>query len=145
MDEWKRTYSNSKDIKKDAMPWFWDHLDKEGYSIWFADYKHNDENDVLFKTCNLIGGFCQRLDRLRKYGFGSLMIFGAEPKLEVSCVWLFRGQDVPQEMKETDDYEQYTWRKANTDDSATREAVNDFWSWEGALGGRTFNQGKIFK
>jgi len=48
-------------------------------------------------------------------------------------------------MKDVDDYEQYTWRKANPDDTATRESVNEFWAWEGSFGGRTFNQGKIFK
>jgi len=111
MDEWKRTYSN-KDIRKEAIPWFWENLDKEGYSVWFAEYKYNNECEKLFMTCNLIGGFSQRLDKLRKYGFGSLIIFGEEPKLEISTCWLFRGLNVPLEMQEVDDYEQYNWKKS---------------------------------
>jgi len=147
LDEWKRTYSNAKDTRKDACSWFWEKLDKEGYSIWFCDYKYNDECEKIFMTCNLLGGWIQRLDKLRKYGFGSLAIFGEEPKLSISGCWLFRGADVPQEMRETDDYEQYTWRKADLNDVATRELVNDFWAWDGSFGGSNnqFNQGKIFK
>jgi len=146
MDEWKRTYSN-KDIRKEAIPWFWEHLDKEGYSVWFADYKYNNECEKLFMTCNLIGGFCQRLDKLRKYGFGSLIIFGEEPKLEIGSCWLFRGQNVPLEMQEVDDYEQYNWKKAELSDPAVRDLVNDYWAWDGTFGGtnKKINQGKVFK
>lgn len=101
LEEWKRTYTN-QDSRKEAIPWFWEKLDRQGWSIWFGDYKYNAELDSCLKTSNLLGGFIQRLDRLRKYGFGSLIIFGDEPKLEVSICFLFRGQDIPQEMKEVD-------------------------------------------
>jgi len=97
-------------------------------------------------TCNLIGGWIQRLDKLRKYGFGSLAIFGQEPTLEIQGVWLFRGQEPPEEMKETVDYENYTWKKLDPADKASQELVNDFWAWDGSFGGnKSFNQGKIFK
>ncbi len=49
-------------------------------------------------TANLLGGFIQRLDKVRKYAFGSLMIFGDEPKLEVTCVFVFRGKELPAEV-----------------------------------------------
>jgi len=144
MDEWKRVYSN-KDGRTEALPWFWENLDKEGYSLWFADYKFNNELEKLFMTCNLVSGFMQRLDKVRKYGFGSLIIFGDEPSLEIGTAWLFRGKDVPAEMTEVDDYEHYIWRKADPSDAATRELINDYFCWDGQLGGKKFNQGKIFK
>jgi len=144
LDEWKRTYSNN-DTTTVANPWFWVNYDPEGFSIWFGDYKYNDELEKLFMTCNLVAGFFQRVEKLRKYGFGSVIIFGEEPKLEISCCWLFRGQDMPAEMKECDDAEHYTWRKADIKDEATRKLVSSFWSWEGDFGGRKMNQGKIFK
>jgi len=144
LDEWKRTYSNNDTITV-ANPWFWEHLDKEGWSVWFADYKYNDELEKAFMTSNLLGGFIQRLDKLRKYGFGSLIIFGDEPKLEISTCWLFRGQDIPAEMKDCDDSEHYNWRKADLSDSATREQINAYWAWENFPSGKKFNQGKIFK
>jgi len=147
MDEWKRTYSN-QDTRTEAIPWLWEHFDKEGYSWWLGDYKYNDENQKLFMTANLIGGFIQRVEKLRKYGFGSIIIFGEEeaPPFTVSSVWLVRGLELPAEMKECDDYEHYNWKKADTDDAATRELINDFLAWDGKFGdGRKFNQGKIFK
>jgi len=147
MDEWKRVYSNSKDIRAGANPWFWEKFDKEGYSLWLADYKYNDECKVAFMTCNLVAGFIQRLDKVRKYGFGSLLIFGNEPNLEIGCCWLFRGTEIPQEMKEVDDYEHYTWRKVDIENPADREIVNDYWAWDGKFEkeGRVVNQGKTFK
>lgn len=144
MDEWKRTYSN-KDTRSEAIPWFWQNLDLEGYSLWFCDYKYNNECEKTFMTCNLLGGWIQRLDKLRKYGFGSLCIFGQEPNLSVAGAWLFRGKEIPQEMKETDDSEHYEWRRVDINNSADKALVEDFWAWDGNFGGRSFNQGKIFK
>jgi len=148
LDEWKRTYSN-EDTRPVALPWFWEHLDKEGYSVWFCEYKYNNELDKVFKSANLIGGFLQRLDKLRKYAFGSLIIFGNDAGMEIAGCWLFRGQDVPAEMTECDDAEHYDWKKANLEDPQTKELINDFFAWDSTtkFGGRKldFNQGKIYK
>jgi len=144
MDDWKRVYSN-EDTRGKAIPWFWENYDPEGYSVYFGDYKYNNECKKTFMTANLLGGFIQRLDKLRKYGFGSLIIFGDEPNLEITVCFLFRGKEIPAEMVECDDSEHYNWRKAETNDPATRELINDFWAWDGSFGGRKFNQGKIFK
>lgn len=95
LDEWKRVYSNTKEIRKVAAPWLWANFDKEGYSLWVAEYKYNNELEKLFMTCNLVGGFVQRLDPLRKYGFATLLIFGNEPRMEIGGFFLFRGQEVP--------------------------------------------------
>jgi len=148
MDDWKRTYSN-EDTRPVALPWLWQHFDKEGYSIWFCEYKYNKELDKVFKSANLISGFLQRLDKLRKYAFGSMMIFGQDGDMEVAGCWLFRGLDVPAEMSECDDAEHYEWKKANPEDPATRELINDYFAWDSTTnyGGKRleFNQGKIYK
>jgi len=147
MDEWKRTYSNEK-IREVALPWLWEHFDPEGYSLWVADYKYNDECEKNFMTSNLLGGFIQRLDKLRKYGFGSLLIFGDEPKLQVATAWLFRGKDVPKEMQEVDDYPNYEWRKVDPANEADKKLVEDFFAWNGDFGSKypTFHdKGKVFK
>jgi len=147
LDEWKRTYSNAKNIRAEAMPWFWQNFESEGWSLWFSDYKDNDQNKQLFKTCNLISGFIQGLDRARKYAFGSLLIFGEEPRLEITGVWLFRGQAVPAEIVELPDYDSYNFKKVtDAKDEATRKLIGDYFSWGGDFGGRKFaDQGKIFK
>ncbi len=145
LDEWKRTYSNN-DILKVAMPWFWANYDAEGWSIWFSDYKYNNELNKLFMTSNLVSGFLQRMDKLRKYGFGSMLIFGEEPKLEIGGCWLFRGTELPEELDENPDAEHHTWVKADTNNPADRKKIEEFWSWIGDFGGKPFHEeGKIFK
>lgn len=98
MDEWKRTYSN-QDTKTVAVPWFLEHFDPQGFSIWFAEYKFNSELGKVFQASNAISGFLQRLDKLRKYGFGSILLFGQEGGLSISAFWLFRGTEVPDEVR----------------------------------------------
>ncbi|KAL6074491.1 Elongation factor 1-gamma [Balamuthia mandrillaris] len=148
LDEWKRQYSNT-DTRTEALPWFWENYDPEGYSIYFCDYKYNDECTKLFMTNNLISGFVQRLDPLRKYGFGDVLIFGEEPKLAVSGCWLFRGTEIPAEMKECDDFATYNWRKADTTNEADRKLIEDYWAWNGEFKGGPelpfSDNGKIFK
>jgi elongation factor 1-gamma len=145
LDEWKRTYSNNK-ILEVAMPWFWEHFDAEGWSLWQSEYKYNDELTKMFMTSNLVGGFLQRMDKIRKYGFGSLLIFGEEPKLQIGGVWLFRGTELPEELWENPDAEHHTWTKIDHNDAAQRKTVETYWSWEGDFGDRKFHDnGKIFK
>jgi elongation factor 1-gamma len=144
LDEWKRMYSNN-DTRTVAAPWIWEHHDKEGYSLWWCDYKYNDELSKTFMTSNLIGGFFQRLEKLHKYAFGSMIIFGDEPQLSVSGVWLFRGLDIPEDMKACDDAEHYNWKKVDTNNPAEKKLVEDYFAWDGELGGKKFNAGKTFK
>jgi elongation factor 1-gamma len=144
LDEWKRVYSNS-DVAV-SIPWFWEKFDREGWSLWFSDYKYNNELTQLYRTSNLILGFLQRLDKLRKYGFGSILIFEVENGFEISGCWLFRGQDVPSEMKDCDDYELYNWHKVDVDNADEKKKVDAYFAWAGDFGGKKFNdQGKIFK
>jgi len=150
LDEWKRTYSNTKKIKEEAMPWFWANYDPEGYSIWRSDYKYNSELEQMFKTCNMVGGFVQRLDPLRKYGFGSVLIFGDEEakKFDVTGVWLFRGTSIPAEMAENDDAAHHHFTRLDTNDPAAKALIEDFWAWEGNYGGKQLpflNDGRVFK
>jgi elongation factor 1-gamma len=140
LDEWKRVYSN-EDTRTKAIPWFWENLDKEGYSIHFGEYKYNNELAKLYMTANLVGGFLQRLEKLRKYGFGSILILGQEPDLKISCVFLVRGSELPAEMRECDDSEHYVWTKVTNFDDATKEKINQYFAWDYP----SFNQGKVFK
>jgi elongation factor 1-gamma len=145
LEFWKRKYSN-EDTRTSAIPWFWENFERDGWSLWFADYKYNDELTQLFKTNNFVGGWLQRLDKLRKYGFGSVLIFGEEPKLSIGSVWLFRGLEVPKEMTECDDCELYSWRKADIDNPKDKALVEDYLAWNGEFDGRVFkDQGKVFK
>jgi len=94
---------------------------------------------------NLIGGFFQRLEALHKYAFGSMIISGEEPKLAVSGVWLFRGLEIPQGMTACDDSEHYNWNKLDATSDKDKKLVEDYFAWDGELGGRKFFAGKVFK
>merc|ERR1712224_60029 len=129
LDAWKKQYSNAPggDCYK-AMPWFWENGDFEGYSLHIAKYKYNEENKVAFMVSNLIGGFVQRCDEIRKYAFGCLQIIGKEGgPMEVIGCWLMRGQSIQPLLDCNPDAEYYDYEKLDPNDPATRERVADLW------------------
>lgn len=127
LDAWKREYSNTKDLKGVAMPWFWTHFDSEGYSLWYMRYeKMEGENTVGYTTANMVGGFLQRLDaNFRKYSFGVINVVGADKNFDIQGVWLMRGQEIPFELKDHPSFEYHTFRKL---DAVTDKAlIEDYW------------------
>lgn len=141
MDAWKRFYSNNETA--DAVKWFWENIDKEGYSLWKVTYKYNEELGAIFMSSNLIGGFFQRLDRARKYAFGSMIVTGEANNNKITGYFLFRGQDVPFEVTDAADYESYEFKKADWEQS--KAEFNDYLKWEGSNLPGPFADGKIFK
>jgi len=135
LDEFKRLYSNAKNTR-DIFPEFWSKYDAEGWCWFLSEYKFNSELNKLYMVNNLVGGYLQRLDTLRKYGFGNLLIFGQEPNMQISGCWLFRGQDVPPMMYECDDAAWYTWKKLDTKSDADKELIEDYMAWNGRFGGQ---------
>ena len=93
MDAFKRVYSN-EDILTKAIPYLWANFDKEGYSIWYAEYTYPEELKRVFMSCNLVGGMFQRIEKLRKTAFGSICIFGEDNNGSISGIWIFRGQEL---------------------------------------------------
>eukprot|EP00914_Ancora_sagittata_P012039 GHVO01023284.1.p1 GENE.GHVO01023284.1~~GHVO01023284.1.p1 ORF type:complete len:365 (-),score=64.85 GHVO01023284.1:141-1181(-) len=144
LDEWKRCYSNTKDLNE-AMKWFWDHYDAEGYSLWFMEYdKVEGECTVSFITSNQVGGFLQRLDgAVRKYSFGVVQILGTEGDFNYSAVWMFRGQEIPFEMRDHPSFEYHNFRKM--DPVAERELVNTYWIEENEIRGKPIADCKVWK
>jgi elongation factor 1-gamma len=62
MDDFKRFYSNNDEDK--SIPYFWEKFDPEHYSIWRCDYKYANELNMVFMSCNLIGGgYCYLVRR----------------------------------------------------------------------------------
>jgi len=146
MDEFKRTYSNN-DTLTVAIPYFWQHFEKEFYSIWYCEYKYANELAQVFMSSNLIGGMFQRIERLRKNAFASMCVWGENNNNTIAGVWFWKGQELafPLCPDWTTDYESYEWKKLNPDDENDRKLVNQFFLWEGEVGGKKFSAGKIFK
>jgi len=146
LDEWKRVYSN-QDTRSQAIPWFHANYDPAGYSLFWSEYKYNGELPAeVFKINNLVGGYFQRLEKLHKYAFGTMNLYGtAEEGWKLSGVWLFRGAEIPPDMLECDDTEHYVWTPVNLADAAQKSKFEDFIAWEGTDNGKKFNNGKVYK
>lgn len=146
MDEFKREYSN-KDTATVALPYFWSHFEKDFYSLWYCEYKYANELTQVFMSSNLIGGMFQRIEKLRKNAFASMAVFGEANNNTIAGVWFWKGQELvfPLCNDWTTDYESYSWRKLNPEDEKDKKLVNDFFMWQGEVGGKKFSSGKIFK
>uniref|UniRef100_A0A668U4A7 Elongation factor 1-gamma n=1 Tax=Oreochromis aureus TaxID=47969 RepID=A0A668U4A7_OREAU len=115
----------------------------------YSSYKYPEELTLAFKSCNLITGMFQRLDKLRKNAFASVILFGTNNDSSISGIWVFRGQELAFTLSEDwqIDYESYDWRKLDPDSEECKTMVKEYFAWEGDFKhvGKAFNQGKIFK
>lgn len=147
LDDWKRLYSNTKtNFREVAVKGFWDMYDPEGYSLWFCDYKYNDENTVSFVTMNKVGGFLQRMDLARKYAFGKMLVIGSEPPYKVQGLWLFRGKEIPKfVMEECYDMELYNWTEVDITDEAQKERASQMIEDHEPFYGEALLDAKCFK
>lgn len=145
-EEFKRVYSNEEESV--SLKYFWDKYDTQNYSIWYGEYKYNDELTKVFMSSNLIGGMFQRLDKMRKQSFASVCLFGEDNNSTISGIWLWRGQDLAFTLSPDwqIDYDCYEWKKLDPTTPETKKMVENYFSWIGTDSqGRKFNQGKIFK
>lgn len=145
MDNFKKVYSNESETV--SVPYFWENLDKENYTIWYCEYKYPEELTQVFMSCNLISGMFQRLDKMRKHAFASMILFGEDNSSTISGVWVWRGPELAFKLSDDwqVDYESYDWKKLDPNSPETKTLVDEYFKWEGAFGGKKFNQGKIFK
>lgn len=147
LDEWKRLYSNTKtNFREVAVKGFWDMYDPEGYSLWFCNYKYNEENTVSFVTMNKVGGFLQRMDLARKYAFGKMLVIGSQPPYKVQGLWLFRGKEIPKfVMDECYDMELYEWTQVDINDEAQKERASQMIEDHEPFEGEDLLDAKCFK
>ncbi|KAF0288552.1 Elongation factor 1-gamma [Amphibalanus amphitrite] len=146
MEDFKRFYSNNDEDK--SIPYFWEKFDKDNYSIWYSEYKYPEELGQIFMSSNLVGGMFQRLEKLRKNAFASVVVFGKNNDSSISGIWVWRGQELafPLSPDWTIDYESYDWKKLDASSEETKKMVDRYFRWEGEDSkGRKANTGKIFK
>lgn len=144
-DAWKRCYSNN-DTLEVAMPYFWEHLDAENYSLWKGTYKYGDELTMQFMAANLIRGMFQRLDKMRKNSFGSCLVLGTPSGgLEISGVWFFKGKKPAFELSADwqVDWDTYEWEQL--DPVKDKQTITEYFAHEGKFDGKEFKEGKVWK
>ncbi|XP_033647106.1 elongation factor 1-gamma-like [Asterias rubens] len=146
LDAFKRCYSN-RDTLTVSVPYFWEHFDKEQYSIWKCEYKYPEELKKSFMSCNLINGMFQRLDRIRKHSFAVCIIFGKDNDSTISGIWFWRGHNLIFERSEDwqVDSESYNFTKLDVDAPATKKMVAEYFACEGEFDGKKVLDYKIFK
>ena len=128
LEVFKRAFLNNKD-KEDAMKKFWEIYDPEGYSLWRLEYQNlPSECKVLFRTSNSKGMFLQKCDAVRRYAFAVHGVYGVEGDYKIRGLWMFRGLDVPQEMKDNDLYEYITFTKLDHNKKEDRDLVHNYWT-----------------
>jgi len=149
MDAWKKTYSNAATYEA-AMATFWETIDLEGYSLWQQDYNYNEDNKRIFMTANAVTGFQQRTDEVRKWAFGIMDVLGTEEtKLEITGVWLLRGDTVKHLQDANDDANWYSWKmlagKGTPISDEVKAKVAAYWCSEEELNGMPIQDSKVFK
>jgi len=145
LEAWKRFYSNN-DTKPNAVDYFWKNYDQEGYSMYRVDYKYNDELEKTFMSCNLIGGFFQRMELLRKYAFGTLIVTGEDNNNQIAGYFIIRGSEIPEILKDVPDYPSFNFKKVDPNDQKIKAEYEDYIAWEGpTFANTTVVDGKVFK
>jgi len=129
IDDWKRKYKN-EETREVALPWFWENVNFEEYSLWEVDYKYNDELTLTFMTSNLIGGFFARLEASRKYIMGCASVYGVTNDSVVKGAFLIRGQEALPAFDVAPDYESYSFTKLDPKSSKDKELVESMWAWD---------------
>ena len=128
LEKFKREFLNNKD-KKDAMEKFWAQYDPKGYSLWWMEYqKLPSEGKILFRTSNSKSFFLQKLDSFRKYAFAVHGVYGKEGDYEVRGCWMWRGTEIPDEIKEHDNFEYMTIKKLDPTKPEDKQLVSDYWT-----------------
>ncbi|KAL9932542.1 hypothetical protein V8E36_008659 [Tilletia maclaganii] len=144
LDEWKRVYSN-KDTRTEALPWFWQNFDAEGWSLWKFDFKYNEELTQIFMSANQIGGFFNRLEGSRKYVFGTAGVFGEANNSVISGVALCRGKDWKPVLGVAPDIDSYNVSALDPTSDADKKLWDDFLAWEVSVDGKAWADGKVLK
>ena len=128
LDEWKKLITNTKD-RRSVMPTFWEKLDKAGWSAWFIQYeKAEGEGEKMVPFENLLDGFVQRMESIRRYSFGTIGIYGEVPSLEIRGCLLMRGQDILQGLLDHPQFEYCKSAKVNWENDEDKKRLEDFWT-----------------
>ncbi|GAW82186.1 elongation factor 1-gamma [Plasmodium gonderi] len=147
LDEWKYKFSNEKDLYNNAMPHFWKTYDPNGFSLYYMKYdKLEDECQISFVACNMAGGFLQRLDNnFSKYSFAVITVLGENKDYDIEGVWLFRGTEIPFEMKDHPSFEYHIFKKLDINNSKDKKIVEDYWCSKETVAARPLVDRKVWK
>uniref|UniRef100_A0A5K3ENB6 EF-1-gamma C-terminal domain-containing protein n=1 Tax=Mesocestoides corti TaxID=53468 RepID=A0A5K3ENB6_MESCO len=145
-DEFKKVYSN-EDIQSVALPFFWEKFDPTTDSIWYCEYNYPEELKMTFMSANLIRGMFQRLEKMQKYSFAVMNVYGENNKSTIGGVWVWRGTglifDLSPDLQV--DYESYTWTKLDPEAPDTRARIAPYFCRSDRCDGKEVAETCVFK
>jgi len=125
MMAWFREYMTYQPNKfMNAMPYFWQNFDKEGFSIWAMKYNYNEDNRFDFIASNTMRGLMQRCDELVKPNLVFINCITFKPEgsstyhIEGACI--IRGSAIEPLLETNPSSGSYSFTKLNPDDEAER-------------------------
>merc|ERR1712169_169700 len=133
--------------KKEAAPAPADDAEEEPV-VEAPKNKNNEELSQTFMTSNLVRGWFQRMEGVRKYAFGIALILGTSASHEIHTFWIFRGQgpELPECVKDVEDVSLHTWRQIKPEEfEKEKELIGDFLCWDGTALPKPCLEGRCFK
>ena len=67
-------------------------------------------------------------DEFKKYAFGVHGVYGNNNEFKVKGLWMWRGEEIPQEIKENEYFDYLSIKKLNSEDVKDRKLVEDYWT-----------------
>ena len=130
LESFKSEFFEEKNGKKESMEKFFKEFDPKGYSLWWLEYQNlNTEGKKLFRMKNSKNFFLERLgDGFKRFAFAVHGVYGEEGDYKVRGVWLWRGKEVPKEMKENDYFKYMTIKQLNVDNNNDKQLITDYWT-----------------
>ena len=104
LEAFKKKFMSNSNLKG-AMRDFWKTYDPEGYSLWHIELKY-----------------------FKKYCFGVFGVYGQDGDYQISGCLMWRGQEIPDEIKEINCYDKLVIRKLNPKEKRDQQLVHDYWT-----------------
>ena len=147
IDEWKRKYKN-EETREVALPWFWQNVNFEEFSIWQIDFMYNEELTMTFMSANQVGGFFNRLEASRKFLMGCASVYGKTNDSIIKGAFLVRGQEALPAFDVAPDYESYKFTKLDPKKEEDKKVFESMLAWDEPVevNGKKYDwaDGKIF-
>ncbi len=131
LDDVKRKFFQSKPFNADYFPaTFFKEFDNAGYCVFECKFKYEDELKNTTQACNLVDGFVNRCEAVRKYAFGVVHLQGNAiagsddfSSTHESGLFIFRGDKIIKEMTDVDDFVEFDWVQLDVTNSADQAKI----------------------
>ena len=130
LEQFKTDFMEEKGNKDEIMKKFWKEFDPKGYSLWWLEYQNlSMEGKKLFRMKNSKNFFLERIDEdFKNYAFGIHGVYGKEGDYKVKGLWLWRGNEIPKEIKENDYFKYMTIKNLKSNNNNDKQIVNEYWT-----------------